>query len=72
MPALACALMLLPQTLFSLRAAGELGEPFTIYVEEPEIHLHPTAERAIVEVLAYLVNSGFRSNGVTVNSSVVQ
>lgn len=53
-------LMLLPQTLFSLRAAGELGEPFTIYVEEPEIHLHPTAERAIVEVLAYLVNSGFR------------
>jgi hypothetical protein len=53
-------LMLLPQVLFSLRAAGELGEPFTLYVEEPEIHLHPTAERAIVDVLAYLVNSGFR------------
>lgn len=53
-------LMLLPQVLFSLRAAGELGEPFTLYVEEPEIHLHPTAERAVVEVLAYLVNAGFR------------
>ncbi|MEM9459087.1 MAG: AAA family ATPase [Myxococcota bacterium] len=53
-------LMLLPQVLFSMRAAGELTEHFTLYVEEPEIHLHPTAERAVVQVLAYLVNAGFR------------
>lgn len=53
-------LMLLLQVLFSLRESGELGDPFTVYVEEPEIHLHPSAERAVIEVLAFLVNKGFR------------
>ncbi len=53
-------LSLLPQALFSLRARGDLTSAFTLYVEEPEIHLHPAAERAVVEVLAFLVNNGFR------------
>jgi hypothetical protein len=53
-------LSIIPQVLFSLRSHGELAERFTVYVEEPEIHLHPAAERAVVEVLAYLVNHGFR------------
>ncbi len=53
-------LALIPQVLFSLRAEGSLAPDFTLYVEEPEIHLHPGAERAVVEVLAYLVNQGMR------------
>lgn len=53
-------LSILPQALFSLRAEGKLASDFTLYVEEPEIHLHPGAERAVVEVLAYLVNQGMR------------
>ena len=32
----------------------------TIYVEEPEIHLHPGAQRVFVEILAMLVRQGFR------------
>jgi hypothetical protein len=54
------SLQLLPQVLFTLRARHRLAEPFTLYVEEPEIHLHPAAERAVIEVLAYLVTRGFR------------
>lgn len=53
-------LSIIPQALFSLRARGELADGFTLYVEEPEIHLHPAAERAVLEVLAYLVNQGLR------------
>lgn len=54
------ALSIIPQALFSLRQDGQLSEPFTLYVEEPEIHLHPAAERAVVEILAYLVKNGIR------------
>ncbi len=53
-------LSVIPQVLFTLRARGELAQDFTLYVEEPEIHLHPAAERAVVEVLAYLVKRGIR------------
>lgn len=34
--------------------------PQFLHIEEPEIHLHPTAQLALVKVLAYLVNKGFR------------
>lgn len=54
------SLALLPQVLFTLRSRGELAEPFTVFVEEPEIHLHPGAERTVIETLAYLVGQGFR------------
>ena len=50
----------LAQALFSWRSEGLIGEPFHIHVEEPEIHLHPAAQVAIVKILAYLVNQGFK------------
>ncbi|MCC6876645.1 MAG: ATP-binding protein, partial [Sandaracinaceae bacterium] len=53
-------LHLLPQVLFTLRREKQLAEHFTLYVEEPEIHLHPSAERAVIDVLAYLVHHGIR------------
>lgn len=34
--------------------------PQFLHIEEPEIHLHPTAQLALVKVLTYLVNKGFR------------
>ena len=53
-------LILLAEALFTLKRRGRIAEGFTIYVEEPEIHLHPRAEVAMAEILAYLVNRGFR------------
>lgn len=50
---------LLP-TLLALQLAGRLPSPFTLYLEEPEIHLHPRAEVALVEALALLVRQGVR------------
>ncbi len=38
----------------------EIGMPFTVHVEEPEIHLHPQAQTRLVELLASLVKQGFR------------
>ncbi len=53
-------LLLLSQTLFSWRDEGRVARDATIYVEEPEIHLYPSAQCAVVEVLAMLVRQGFR------------
>jgi len=53
-------IILLAQTLFAWRNEGLISEPFYIHVEEPEIHLHPAAQVAIVNILAYLVNHGFK------------
>jgi len=53
-------LVTIAESLFDLRRQGATTEQATLYVEEPEIHLHPEAQRAVIEVLAYLVNSGFR------------
>lgn len=50
---------LLP-TLLALQLAGRLPAPYTLYLEEPEIHLHPRAEQALVEALAALVRAGVR------------
>ncbi len=38
----------------------EIATPFTLHVEEPEIHLHPQAQTRLVELLASLVKQGFR------------
>jgi len=53
-------LVLLAEALFSWRRDREIPEDFAIHVEEPEIHLHPEAQVAMVKILAYLVNHGFR------------
>lgn len=50
----------LARTLFSLRGTGNIANAVTIFVEEPEIHLHPQAQRKMVEILALLVHHGFR------------
>ncbi|MEQ9484644.1 AAA family ATPase [Coleofasciculus sp. F4-SAH-05] len=34
--------------------------PLFIHIEEPETHLHPSAQVAITKLLAYLCNKGFR------------
>jgi len=52
--------VLLGETLFSLRKRGKIQKDFTIFVEEPEVHLHPAAQVEMVNILAYLVNNGFR------------
>jgi len=40
-------------------AEETLHRPKFLHIEEPETHLHPTAQIAIVKMLAYLVNQGF-------------
>ncbi len=45
------------QALFGL---PENERPRFIHIEEPENHLHPDAQIALVKLLAYLANKGFR------------
>ncbi len=48
--------------LFSWRRDGIVpGEPyaFSLYIEEPETHLHPLAQVEMTKIIAYLVNKGF-------------
>jgi hypothetical protein len=54
------SLVFLAQALFSLREQKEIYNQLTVFVEEPEIHLHPSAQVAMVEILAFLVHHGFR------------
>lgn len=53
-------IILLAEVLFSWRRDQRIPANFALHVEEPEIHLHPDAQVAIVKILAYLVNHGFR------------
>ena len=54
------SIVYLAKALFAMRVAGEVARTVSIFVEEPEIHLHPAAQVAMLEVLAYLVKNGFR------------
>lgn len=54
------SLPFIAQTLFTLRSTGDIADELTVFVEEPEIHLHPAAQRSMVQILALLVNAGFR------------
>lgn len=51
----------LARSLLALRGTGDIAEDLTFFIEEPEIHLHPKAQREMVEILALLVNRGFRA-----------
>lgn len=48
------------RSLFSLRATGDVARELTLFVEEPEIHLHPKAQVEIVKMMALMINAGFR------------
>ncbi|MCX8068843.1 MAG: ATP-binding protein [Anaerolineae bacterium] len=63
-------IVLLAEALFSWRRDREIPPDFALHVEEPEIHLHPDAQVAMVKILAYLVNHGFRVL-VTTHSLIV-
>ena len=60
----------LASALLSIRGSGDVGDVLTIFVEEPEIHLHPRAQHRMIEILALLVHSGFRVV-VTTHSLIV-
>ncbi|MGB9775407.1 MAG: AAA family ATPase [Anaerolineae bacterium] len=53
-------IVLLAEALFTWRQGHRIPPDFALHVEEPEIHLHPDAQVAMVKILAYLVNHGFR------------
>jgi len=57
-------------TAQALSGFPESERPLFIHIEEPETHLHPEAQVAIVKMLAYLVNLGFRLV-ITTHSLVV-
>jgi hypothetical protein len=48
------------QTLFDLREIEVVAQSVTLFVEEPEIHLHPSAQVEMMRILALLVREGFR------------
>lgn len=53
-------IVVLAEVLFSWRRDRKIPPDFALHVEEPEAHLHPEAQVAMVKILAYLVNHGFR------------
>lgn len=50
----------LAAAFYELRDSIGYANQLTMFVEEPEIHLHPDAQVAMVQILAALVRSGFR------------
>ena len=49
-------LIMVAQSLFD----GRVEAPVFLHIEEPESHLHPSAQAMMVKILAFLVNHGFR------------
>lgn len=55
-------IIIIATLLFSWRRDGLIArEPyaFSLYIEEPETHLHPLAQVEMTKIIAYLVNKGF-------------
>lgn len=50
----------LARAFYGLRDLSGYARHLTMFVEEPELHLHPAAQVAMVQILATLANSGFR------------
>ncbi len=63
-------IVLLAEVLFSWRRDKKIPFGFVLHVDNPEAHLHPEAQVAVVKILAYLVNQGFRVL-VTTHSLIV-
>lgn len=61
-------LALAAQAVFGLE---KKRRPMFLHIEEPESHLHPAAQVAIVKLLAYLVNHGFRVVATTHSLTVL-
>ena len=53
-------LVLLAQALFEWHEQGLIGKPFSIHIEEPEIHLHPAAQVQMMKLVTFLVNHDFK------------
>jgi hypothetical protein len=43
---------------FCAMAEASFGEATRVYFEEPEAHLHPGAQRSVIEIVAHLVRQG--------------
>lgn len=54
------SIFFLASALFALRSRRDVAQELTLFVEEPEVHLHPAAQVVVAEVLAFLVRQGFR------------
>jgi ABC-type multidrug transport system ATPase subunit len=61
----------LGQALFSLRERRDFARVLTVFVEEPELHLHPDAQVKMSQILAVLVNAGFRVVATTHSLNIV-
>ena len=61
----------LAQALFDLRQRRDFARVLTVFVEEPELHLHPAAQVKMSQILAVLVNAGFRVVVTTHSLSIV-
>lgn len=48
-------------SLPALRGTGDIANTITLYIEEPELSLHPEAQWSVMKVIALLVNAGFRA-----------
>ena len=55
------SIVYLAEALFFMRGKGDFARTITLFLEEPELHLHPAAQRDMAHLLAILINGGFRA-----------
>ena len=54
------SIFLLAQAVLYWKQIGQLPPDFALHVEEPEIHLHPKAQRDVMRLLIMLANAGIQ------------